>query len=117
MDTFDSFGVEIDDVLDWHDGPSLIVGHDLSGRRYLAVQVVCTPAQRCWLVAAISVVALRCVLAGRAELRDVFRHTPTGFVETFRVDRSGRASQSVRLCADLSEDDLPGAGQRLALVA
>ena len=117
MDTFDSFGVEIDDVLDWHHGASLMVGHDLSGRRYLAVLVSSTPAHRCWLVAAISPVALSCVLAGRAELRDVFRHTPTGFVETFTVDRSGRASQSVRLCAELSEDDLPVAGRRLALAA
>ena len=117
MDTFGSFGVEIDEVLDWDDGPSLFTGHDLSGRRYLAVQVTSTSTERRWLLAAISQLALRYVLAGRAELRDAFRHTPTGFVETIRMDRSGRATQSVRLCADLSEDDLPEAGERLALVA
>jgi hypothetical protein len=117
MVNFGSFGVEIDEVLDWHDGPSLFTGHDLSGRRYLAVQVASTPAERSWLVAAISPVALRCVLAGRAELRDAFRHTPTGFVETFRMDRAGRVTQSVSLCADLSEDDLPQEGERLAMVA
>ena len=117
MDDFAALGVEIDEMLDWRDSPALFTGHDVSGTRCLGVLVAATPVARTWLLAAISQTALGCVLAGKAELRDVFRHTPTGFVETVIVEPSGRITPSVRLCTELVEADLPGAGERLAMVA
>jgi hypothetical protein len=117
MDDFGFFGMEIDQVLDWHGGPSLLTGHDLSGTHYLAVLVAATATARSWMLAPISQTALGCVLAGRAELRDALRHTATGFVETFRIDRCGRVTTAVRLCGELEESDLPQAGERLAMVA
>ncbi|HLY84631.1 MAG TPA: DUF6575 domain-containing protein [Acidimicrobiales bacterium] len=117
MNPLVSFGVEIDEVLDWHDGPSLFTGHDRDGRHYLAVQVAGTPMARRWMFAAISTVALRCVLIGDAEIRDAFRHSLTGYIETVSIDRAGRVTGSMLLCTELSDDLLPDEGERLALAA
>lgn len=112
-----NFDIGIDEILEWHDGPSLFTGNDRAGRRYIAVQVAATLTVTSWLCAAISHLALRCVRTGRADLRDAFRYTPTGYVELLSVDRNGRVSESVRLCADLPDDILPTEGERLALAA
>jgi hypothetical protein len=117
MNPLASFDIEIDEILDWHDGPSLVTGHDRAWRHYVAIQVASTPTQRRWLCAAISRRALRCVLTGHAELRDALRHTPTGYVDVLTIDRLGTVVESQQLCSELTDDALPAGGERLALVA
>jgi hypothetical protein len=117
MNPLVSFGVQIDEVLDWRDGPSLFTGHDHDGRHYLAVEVASTPTERRWVFAPISPVALRCVLMGRAQLRDAFRHSLTGYIETVSIDRAGQVTESMQLCTEVSDDVLPVEGERLASAA
>lgn len=113
-----SLGVEIDEILEWQDGPSLFTGSDQSGLHYLVVQVAAAESEvRTWLCAPASPVALACLLAGRAQLRDAFEHTLTGFVAVVSVDGTGRVTESTRLAADLPAHLLPAEGERLALVA
>jgi hypothetical protein len=117
MNPLASLDIEIDEILDWHDGPSLFIGHDRAWRHYVAVQVGSGTTHRRWLCAAISRRALRCVLTGRADLRDALRHTPTGYVDVLTIDQWGRVVESQQLCGDLSDDALPAGGERLAMVA
>jgi hypothetical protein len=60
--------------------------------------------------------ALACVRSGRAELRDAFVHSATGVVELVTVStRPGRRPEfreSLRLCRDLTDEELPEAGVR-----
>jgi hypothetical protein len=111
------FGVEIDEIVECHDGHSVFTGHDQAGHHYLAAVVPSTPTVTRWIFAPISRLALRCVLTGRAEVRDAFRHTLTGCVELVSVDREGRITESIQLCPDLSDELLPIQGERLACVA
>lgn len=117
MNPLAKFDIEIDEILEWQGSSSLLSGHDRTGRPYIAVQIGPTPTVRTWLCAAISHRALQCVRTGRADLRDAFRHTPTGYVEMLSVDRNGHLSESLRLCADLGDDVLPAEGERLTLAA
>jgi hypothetical protein len=59
------------------------------------------PTSHRWLCAPATELALQCVLSGRAEPADVFRHSSTGMVEDITVGADGRFCDSMRLCAEL----------------
>jgi hypothetical protein len=68
------------------------------------------------LCAPVSDRALACVRSGQAELRDAFTHSSTGAVDLVTVStRPGRRPEiheSLRLCCELTDDELPKAGIR-----
>jgi hypothetical protein len=101
-------GVRIDDVFDISPGlPRLFAGHDSDGQGWLVALTVDRPDYRRWLCAPASDQAIACVRLGRAQPADFFRHSSTGSVEVVTVDASGRVSESVRLCTELADSDLP----------
>ncbi len=103
----------VDDVLGWSDVPVLFTAHD-GDYRYLVVEVRHDGDRRSWLLAPLSDRALECALSGRADLRDVFRHTCTGTVDLVTASEDGHVTDSVQLCRVLDDDVLPSAGWHLA---
>ena len=109
--------LEIDDVLARSGGRAdVFSAHDPEGCRYLVAHTRGRGKGGTWLCAPVTERALACVCSGQAELRDAFAHSATGAVELVTVaTRPGRRPEfheSVRLCQDLTDDELPGAGIR-----
>jgi hypothetical protein len=109
--------LEVDDVLA-RTGARVDVfsAHDPTGSRYLVAHTRGRGKAGTWLCAPVSERALACVCSGQADLRDAFVHSATGAVDLVTVStRPGRQPQfqeSLRLCCDLTEDELPKAGFR-----
>jgi hypothetical protein len=103
----------VDDILGWSDGPVLFTAHD-GDYRYLVLEVLHEEDRRRWILAPVSERALECALSGRAELRDVFRHTCTGTVDLITASADGQVTESVQLCPALGDDVLPTPGWHLA---
>jgi hypothetical protein len=109
-----SLGIEVDEVLDpGAPLPHLFAGHSLAGERYLIIQTTGDEHAGTWVFAPITERALDCVMAGRAELRDVVAHTATGGVDIVTIGRDGRCTERSTMSQDLSDEDLPPAGRRL----
>src|ERR1700736_4220509 len=107
-----SLGIEIDEILATRDSiPSLLAGHDATGRQYLAVQAHRDERSATWLCAPISRLALHCVTEGRAAPVDALRHSVSGIVHRIVVDTDGLSSinESVQLCRELRDEDLADA--------
>jgi hypothetical protein len=85
----------------------LFSGHNPDGQRWLVALVDASPASHRWLCAPATDLALKCVRSGKAEPADVFRHSSSGMVEDITVGADGQFFESMRLCADLRDDDLP----------
>jgi hypothetical protein len=100
------FAYEIDRELMANDVYS---ARDHRGANYLIAHT----AASTWLCALVSPQALDSVVSGRVELRDAFRHTTTGLVERITVRDSVVHDDSLLLCRELSEDELPRPGVRL----
>jgi hypothetical protein len=107
--------VNVDEVLDGRTGsPWLFAGHSSDGGRWLvAFDNEGDHAPR-WLCAPASDVAIGCVRSGRAQPADLFRHSRTGTVEIITIGIDGRMVESIRLCAELGDDELPATPGLLA---
>ena len=90
--------LEVDDVLARR-GARLEVfsAHDPDGSRYLVAHTRGHGRAGTWLCAPVTERALACVQSGRAELREF--------------------EESVRLCAELTDEELPQAGIRVGVSA
>jgi hypothetical protein len=109
------FRIQLDEVLESGPKfPTLFAGHTPFGGRYL---VRYAPRPATWLCAPITERALSCVREGRSELRAAFAHTATGAVEVITVGPDGRYTESLKLCSELSDEELPPSGTRLRLCA
>jgi hypothetical protein len=101
----------VDDILlGSAENPTLLVGHSCDGQQWLVARSPRTsgnPEDRCWLCAPASALAIDCVRTGRAMPADAFHHSLTGSVRVIRESANGRWTQSVRLCQELGEDELP----------
>jgi hypothetical protein len=102
--------LDVDDVLDWRDGPILCTAHDFEGRRWLVVEVARSTARTAWLCARQSARAIECLLSGRVEVRDAIRHSLNGTVEVVAVDQGQLVEDHQALCSDLPDEDLPAPG-------
>lgn len=80
----------------------LFAGHITSGQVFLIAPLPCRRPARRWLCAETSRVAIDCVISGRANPADVFRHSSSGTVEDITVHSDGRVTESVHLCADFN---------------
>ena len=114
--------LEIDDILAGAFGsPEVFSAHDPTGSRYLVAHTSGRGRAGTWLCAPVTERALACVRSGRAELRDAIAHSATGVVEQVTVStRPGRRPEfheSLRLCRDLAQEELPQAGIRFGLPA
>jgi hypothetical protein len=115
-------GLEVDEVLARR-GARLEVfsAHDPDGSRYLVAHTRGQGRAGTWLCAPVTERALACVQSGRAELRDAFAHSATGAVERITIStRSGHRpefEESVRLCAELTDEELPQPGIRIGVAA
>jgi hypothetical protein len=99
--------LDIDEVLVGRAGaPQLFCGHDRDGQCWLVALIGEGLQSRRWLCAPATDVALGCVRSGRAAPADVFRHSSTGMVEVITVGADGQFSESMRLCADLIDDEV-----------
>jgi hypothetical protein len=102
--------LDIDDVL--IDG-EVFSGHDQSGTRYLIVHTASTT----WLCAPVTDRALNCVASNRADIRDVLTHSATGLVERLTIHGSVVCQESLMLCRELTDNELPQPGLRLGPAA
>lgn len=103
-----SLGLDIDEVLDGPPGtPLLAIAHTADGQRWAVAVTVDSANARRWLCAPHSDLALQCLRTGRALPSDLFRHTTTGWVMRVTVAADGRTAESVELCDDLHDRDLP----------
>jgi hypothetical protein len=107
--------VKVDEVIDGRIGcPWLFAGHSPDGGRWLvALDHKGDDALR-WLCAPASDLAIRCLRSGRAQPADLFRHSRTGTVEIITIGVDGQMVESIRLCAELGDDELPAAPELLA---
>jgi hypothetical protein len=87
--------------------PSLFTGRGPKGQRWLVAQIGESVKARRWLCAPASDLAIRCVLSGRAQPADLFRHSVTGTVEDLTIGADGRWFESIRLCAELGDSEVP----------
>jgi hypothetical protein len=118
-------GLELDEVLMAEGAqPQVLTAHTLEGERYLLARTHHESRGEgewtgTWLCAMVTDRALDCVAAGRAEIRDAFAHSATGFVELVTVGdgRRGVVRETLRLCGELTDDDLPEPGIRLVPAA
>jgi hypothetical protein len=100
--------VRIDDVFVTSPGaPRLYAGHDADGQAWLVALTVDEANARRWLCAPASDQAIGCLRLGKAQPADLFRHSSTGSVEVVTAEADGRLFESVRLCTDLDESELP----------
>jgi hypothetical protein len=110
-------GLEVDEVL-MAEGPQpqVVSAHTPAGERYLLAHTGGAGWTGTWLCAKVTDRALDCVAAGRADVRDAFAHSATGFVErvTIGTGRAGVLQETLRLCSELTDDELPRPGIRLA---
>jgi hypothetical protein len=103
-----SIPLAVDEVLVGALGaPRLFVAHDPGGQRWLVALSARSGDAHRWLCAPASEVAIGCAVSGRALPSDLFRHSGTGTVEIITKAADGRFFESTRLCADLSEDEVP----------
>ena len=109
-------GLELDEVL-MADGaePQVVSAHTPGGDRYLLAHTGGEGWKGTWLCAVVTDRALDCVAAGRAEVRDAFAHSATGFVDLVTVGdgRDDVVRQTLRLCGELTDEELPEPGLRL----
>jgi hypothetical protein len=100
--------VTVDEVLDGRIGcPWLFAGHSPDGWRWLvALDHEGDHALR-WLCAPASDLAIGCLRSGRAQPADLFRHSRTGTVEIITIGVDGGMVESIRLCAELGDHELP----------
>jgi hypothetical protein len=106
----------IDEILDKRVGSTVFSAQDPDGRDYLVFEETAASGTS-WMCAPISPLALRCVRTGRANLRDPFRHTATGYVLAFRAGLEGDVATSIVLCNGIDDDLLPSCDERPARVA
>jgi hypothetical protein len=105
--------LELDQVLEpTSPGQRFFAGHSASGQRYVILQTSGDDRAGTWTCAPITERALDFVVTGSAELRDAISHTATGTVDIITVAADGRCTESVRLCSELREEDLPPRGYR-----
>lgn len=113
-----SLQLEVDEVLESRQMlPVLFAGHTPHGERYLVRYSPCGIWTGTWMCAPITERALACVRTGQAELRAAFAHTATGTVEVVTMELDGTCTESLRLCHDLADADLPPVGIHLLLCA
>ena len=105
--------LDVDEVFEQGDWPRLFAGHDAAGQQWLVAEISRTPVGATWLCARHSARALACLRAGRAEVRDVLRHSIDGTVVLVTLAQASVSADHVLLCAELDDDLLPGADWRV----
>jgi hypothetical protein len=111
--------LEVDEVLEAEASLllHLFAGHTPLGERYLVLHSAGDGDGATWMCAPISERALACVRTGRADLHAAFAHTATGTVDIVRVEADGHCTESLRLCHELRDEDLPPIGSHLRICA
>jgi hypothetical protein len=100
--------LEVDEVLE--SGPTvpkLFAAHTRSGEHYLVAHASGEDRTGTWMCAPISEFALAFVRNGRAEVRDAFAHSATGAVDIVTIAPDGHCTESVKMCNELRDADLP----------
>ena len=84
--------------------PSLSIGRDDQGGKWLIAQVGFEPSQMAWLCAPVSARAAYAVVARQADARDAIRHSLTGTVELVVVNAGQVTPDRCLLCRDLPDE-------------
>jgi hypothetical protein len=105
--------LDVEEVLEWDEGPILFTGRDFEGQRWLVAEVDRRGTRTAWLCAPQSPRAIQCVMSGKADVRDAIRHSANGTAEVITLDGSEPVEDQVLLCGDLPEQYLPAAGWRV----
>ena len=100
--------LDVDEVFEQGDWPRLFAGHDAAGQQWLVAEISRTPVDATWLCARHSARGLACLRAGRAQVRDVLRHSIDGTVVLVTLAQASVVADHLLLCAELDDDLLPG---------
>jgi hypothetical protein len=112
--------LDVDEVLEWDEGPILFTARDFEGQRWLVAEIDRNGTTRAaWLCAPQSSRAIECVVSGHADIRDGFRHSANGTAEVVTLDSDSTqlVEDQVMLCGDLPEEYLPAPGWRVDTTA
>lgn len=107
----------LEEVFDAFDGPRLFLCRNQLDQRYVGIYLGEDDQQReRWLYLPVSAARLGELRVGATDLRDAFQTSETHYVHETRVGLTGQdVSFESRLSSDLTEDELPAAGEHLVL--
>lgn len=100
--------LRIESILDYYDGPRLLLARSRTETRYLGIWVESVTQGERWLYVAVSTDRAADILAGRVALRDAFLDSEDGVVfDTLVGDSESSSSLRTVFPDDLHPDDLP----------
>jgi hypothetical protein len=105
--------LDVEEVLEWDEGPILFTGRDFEGQCWLVAEVGRRGTRAAWLCAPQSPRAIQCVMSGEAEVRDAIRHSANGTAEVITLDAARLVEDQTLLCGDVPEEYLPAPGWRV----
>lgn len=109
--------LELIEVYEYYGKPLLFACRNASGTHYVAVQADEGEGIEQWLYVSISPSRLQQVRSGGIDLHDAFTQAEDGFVFHVRMSDNGNSPVEVGVIpvAELKDEQLPDAGERLAL--
>ena len=108
-------GFSVDMVLDYYDGPRLMLQRSLAGQLYLAWWSDSNASTDRWVYLPLSEERLESILSGKISALDGLRNPEDGYIFVVDIDSDADSiAQTVMTTADtLPEDALPRPGARL----
>ena len=105
--------LDVEEVLEWDEGPILFTARDFEGQRWLVAEVDRRGTRTAWLCTPQSPHTIEGVRSGQADVRDAVRHSANGTVEVITLDANEVVEDQVLLCRDVPEKYLPAPGWRV----
>ncbi len=109
--------LHIDEVYEYYDQPCLFTAHDSNEQIFLVVFIDQTDSSSIWLYAPISSTRLKALKTNKIDLKSAFSQAEGNFVYKVKIWRNNSKSKVEEVaCQDLTDDQLPIAGEFLDLV-
>src|ERR1700737_1566975 len=105
--------LDVEEVLEWDEGPILFTARDFEGQRWLVAEVDRRGPRTAWLCPPQPPPAIEGVRSGQADVRDAVRHSANGTAEVITLDADHVVEDQVLLCGDVPEKYLPAPGWRV----
>ena len=107
--------LERETVLEYYDGPRLILQQDSAGTLHLAVWNDSSPEQERWLLLEIGRDRLIQVLQGEIPLREALENPQNGRIVVMDEDQNGQLTATITTLAQMPQDSLPMPGIKLSI--
>lgn len=110
--------LELVEVYEYHDKPLLFACRNASGTHYLVVQADADDRVETWLYVSVSPMRFQQIRSGEIDLHDAFVDAEDGFVFGVKLFKDAQSQAQVAMipATELSDEQVPDAGERLNLV-